>query len=333
MLKKNNTFIILVFTTLLLIPLLFDIYYVNNISYFILWTFISLGLALIWGMGGILSFGQTAFFGLAGYSFAIISINFADTFGVGIWAPIIALLITAIFGAIVGYFLFYGGIYDVFIGIVTLAITLVLETFMAQTAGPEWAIGNARLNGFNGMQGMPPIGIKISDSKFYLSGTGQYYFMVFLAMFLLWILYKIKKSNFGLILLASKEDRMRVESLGHNVKKIQMITFSLSALLAGISGILYTNWGGYITPSSMGLVAASMPVIWVAASGKNDFFSVFLGCILLVYISQTLAINGAQYAIILMGFILVITTRYFPDGIIFMLKKYLVNKLSFKNKL
>ena len=63
------------------------------------------------------------------------------------------------------------------------------------------------------------------------------------------------------------------------------------------------------------------------------FFSVFLGCILLVYISQTLAINGAQYAIILMGFILVITTRYFPDGIIFMLKKYLVNKLSFKNKL
>ena len=146
-------------------------------------------------MGGILSFGQTAFFGLAGYSFAIISINFADTFAVGIWAPIIALLITAIFGAIVGYFLFYGGIYDVFIGIVTLAITLVLETFMAQTAGPEWAIGNARLNGFNGMQGMPPIGIKISDSKFYLNGAGQYYFMVFLAMFLLWILYKIKKSK------------------------------------------------------------------------------------------------------------------------------------------
>ena len=68
---------------------MFDTFYVNNISYFILWTFISLGLALIWGMGGILSFGQTAFFGLAGYSFAIISINFADTFVAG----------SAIFGA------------------------------------------------------------------------------------------------------------------------------------------------------------------------------------------------------------------------------------------
>lgn len=330
---KKNIFVITVFLVLLIIPLLFDTFYVNNISYFILWTFISLGLALIWGMGGILSFGQTAFFGLAGYSFAIISINFADTFAVGIWAPLIALFITAIFGAIVGYFLFYGGIYDVFIGIVTLAITIVLETFMAQTAGPEWAIGSARLNGFNGMQGMPTIGIKINDSKFFLQGLGQYYFMVFLAMFLLWILYKIKKSNFGLILLASKEDRIRAESLGHNVKKIQMIAFSLSALFAGISGVLYTNWGGYITPSSMSLVAAAMPVIWVAASGKNDFFSVFLGCILLVYISQSLAVNGAQYAIILMGFILVIVTRYFPEGIILMIKKIITNKLLLKNKL
>ena len=279
---KKNIFSITVFFILLVIPLLFDSFYVNNISYFILWTFISLGLALIWGMGGILSFGQTAFFGLAGYSFAIISINFADAFAVGVWAPIIALFITAIFGAIVGYFLFYGGIYDVFIGIVTLAITLVLETFMAQTAGPEWTIGNARLNGFNGMQGMPTIGFKINENKFLLQGLSQYYFMVFLLIFLLWILYKIKKSNFGLILLASKEDRIRAESLGHNVKKIQMIAFSLAALFAGVSGILYTNWGGYITPSSMGLVAAAMPVVWVAASGKNDFFSVFLGCILLV---------------------------------------------------
>jgi len=333
MLKKENFFITFTFIALLIIPLFFDIYYLNNISYFMLWTFISLGLALIWGMGGILSFGQTAFFGLAGYSFAIISINFADTFAVGIWSPLLALAITAIFGAIVGYFLFYGGIYDVFIGIVTLAITLVLETFMAQTAGPEWSIGNARLNGFNGMQGMPPIGIKFGEHNFYLQGMGQYYFIILLAILSLWSLYKIKKSNFGLILLASKEDRIRAESLGHNVKKIQMIAFSLSSLFAGISGILYTNWGGYITPSSMGLIAAAMPVIWVAASGKNDFFSVFLGCILLVYISQTLAINGAQYAIIVMGLILVIVTRYFPDGIILMLKKLLTNKFSSKNRL
>ena len=49
----------------------------------------------------------------------------------------------------------YGRISGVFLGIVTLSVTLVLERFMAQTAGPEWHIGSARLNGYNGMNGMP----------------------------------------------------------------------------------------------------------------------------------------------------------------------------------
>ena len=65
----------------------------------------------------------------------------------------------AMFAAVLGYFLFFGRISGVFLGIVTLAVTLVLERFMAQTAGPEWHVGAARLNGFNGMNGMPPLTI------------------------------------------------------------------------------------------------------------------------------------------------------------------------------
>ena len=66
----------------------------------------------------------------------------------------------------------------------------------------------------------------------------------------------------------------------------------------------------------------------VAASGKKDFFSVFIGCIFFVWLSQTLAINGKQFAIIVMGLILVISTRFFPDGIILMLKNKLIKKVK-----
>jgi ABC-type branched-subunit amino acid transport system permease subunit len=309
------------------LPLFIDSYYLDNISYFMCWTFISLGLAVIWGMGGILSFGQTAFFGLAGYGFSVISINFLGVAGVSLWSVILALILTGVFGLIVGYFLFYGGIYDVFIGIVTLAITLVFETFMQQTAGPEYAIGPARLNGFNGMQGMPTIGFK--DIPFGLvEGVTQYYFILILALIVLIFLYKFKHSKIGLVFLASKEDRERVSSLGHNVQRVQLIAFVIASILAGISGILYTNWGGYITPDSMGLVSAALPVVYVAASGKKDFFAVFIGCIFFVWLSQTLAINGKQFAIIVMGLILVISTRFFPDGIILMM----INKLTEKIK-
>ena len=324
---KKNKLEIMVFFILGVIPFFLDSYYLNNISYFMCWSFISLGLAVIWGMGGVLSFGQTAFFGLAGYSFSVISINFLGTTGVGIWTPILALLITGLFGLIVGYFLFYGGIYDVFIGIVTLAITLVFETFMQQTAGPEYAIGEARLNGFNGMQGMPTIGFQ--DLKFgLLEGVTQYYFILLVAAIILYCLYKFKNSKTGLIFSATKENRDRVASLGHNVQRVQLIAFVIASMLAGLSGILYTNWGGYITPSSMGLVSAALPVVWVAASGKKDFLSVFVGTIFLVWLSQTLAINGAQFAIIAMGLILVIATLFFPDGIILMIKDKLMKKIK-----
>jgi branched-chain amino acid transport system permease protein len=323
----KNKFQFFTFIILGTLPLFIDSYYLDNISYFMCWTFISLGLAVIWGMGGILSFGQTAFFGLAGYGFSVISINFLGVAGVSLWSVILALILTGVFGLIVGYFLFYGGIYDVFIGIVTLAITLVFETFMQQTAGPEYAIGPARLNGFNGMQGMPTIGFK--DIPFGLvEGVTQYYFILILALIVLIFLYKFKHSKIGLVFLASKEDRERVSSLGHNVQRVQLIAFVIASILAGISGILYTNWGGYITPDSMGLVSAALPVVYVAASGKKDFFSVFIGCIFFVWLSQTLAINGKQFAIIVMGLILVISTRFFPDGIILMM----INKLTEKIK-
>ena len=51
----------------------------------------------------------------------------------------------------------YGRITGVFVGIVTLSVTLAFATFMNQTAGPEWVIGRARLNGYNGMTRIPPL--------------------------------------------------------------------------------------------------------------------------------------------------------------------------------
>ena len=77
-----------------------------------------------------------------------VPIGSASTFtppsnGLGIAAVIIAVLIAAVFAAVLGYFLFFGRISGVFLGIVTLSVTLALERFMAQTAGPECRLGTA----------------------------------------------------------------------------------------------------------------------------------------------------------------------------------------------
>jgi branched-chain amino acid transport system permease protein len=107
-------------------PLVEDSYTVGNTIYFFNWTFMALGLCLIWGYGGALSFGQTAFFGISGYAYGIITLNLGSDFGMTFWALLAAIAISAAAAAVLGYFLFFGRISGVFLGIVTLSVTLVL---------------------------------------------------------------------------------------------------------------------------------------------------------------------------------------------------------------
>jgi branched-chain amino acid transport system permease protein len=117
----------------------------------------ALSLDFIWGRGGIFSFGQTAIFGLGAYAYAIIALNFYDTSQETISALIGAGLMGAVASAALGYFLFFSRLNDVYLSIVTLAVTLVIYTVLSSTAGPEYHIGEALLGGFNGIPGVPGI--------------------------------------------------------------------------------------------------------------------------------------------------------------------------------
>jgi len=298
-------------------PFVLESFIVNNLAYFLLWTFMALGLSVIWGYAGILSFGQTAFFGLAGYGYGVISINLGDANGLTWVAFAGALLLPTVFAAVVGYFMFYGGVRDVFVGIVTLSITLVMETFMAQTAGPEWAIGAARLNGFNGMSNMPPLTVPgIGENGLVLEGNALYWFVLGLAVVVYLALRRLLNSRFGNVLVAIRENPDRAEMLGYDVRRYQLAAFTLGGTLAGISGALYTTWGSYITPSAMGLTAAALPIVWTAAGGRKDITTTFVATVFLLWMSQKLAVDGAQYALVLMGVILLLVVVLAPDGLV-----------------
>jgi branched-chain amino acid transport system permease protein len=90
-----------------------------------------------------------------------------------------------------------------------------------------------------------------------------------------------------------------------------------------MSGVLYTLWGSYITPSSMGLTAAALPIIWVAAGGRKDITATLLATVLLTWLSQQLAVKGNQYALIWMGAILLVVVLFAPEGLFVTLWKKL----------
>ncbi len=299
-------------------PLFSDGYTVGNTVYFFTWIFMALGLSLIWGYGGALSFGQTAFFGIAGYSYGILTINFGAAYGFTLVAVVLAMAVAALFAVLLGYFLYFGRISGVFLGIVTLSVTLVLERFMAQTAGPEWKIGTARLNGFNGMSNMPPLTLPWPGGAIVLFPDVQLYYVVLGLLVVVYLGLRILvNSPFGNVLVAIRENPERAEMLGYDIRKYQLGAFVIGAALAGLSGVLYTSWGQYITPSSMGMTAAALPIVWVAVGGRSDLTTTLVGTVAVLSVFQALTIHGSQYALVVMGVLLVLTVLIAPNGLAF----------------
>jgi branched-chain amino acid transport system permease protein len=128
-------------------------------------------------------------------------------------------------------------------------------------------------------------------------------------------------SHSGIVLVSIREDAIRTETLGYDVRKFQLKIFVISALLSSISGLLYTQWGNYINPSSMGILQASLPIIWVAVGGRDSLLAVAISTYLFNYLSYQLASQGSQYSFIILGGMLVIGMLFFPQGVIVMIAK------------
>ena len=298
-------------------PMFADSYDVGNNVYFFNWLFMAMGLSLIWGYGGSLSFGQTAFFGVAGYCYGVLTINLGDAYGLTLLSLVMAVGFSAIFAAVLGYFLFFGRINGVFLGIVSLSVTLVLERFMAQTAGPQWAIGSARLNGFNGMGNMPSLTIPWPGGSIVLFPDLPLYYLTLALLVIVYLaLRMLVNSRFGNVLVAIRENPQRAEMLGYDIRKFQLGAFVIGSALAGLSGVLYTSWGNYITPASTGMTAAALPIVWVAVGGRSDLTTTLVGTLAVLIVFQMLTIHGSQYALVVMGILLVVTVLAAPRGIV-----------------
>lgn len=283
-----------------------------NISYYLLNIPMALGLCLLWGYCGVLSFGQVAYFGIAGYTYGIIAGNLlGNPFG-PLLGSLGGLVAAAVVAGAFGYFVFYARVQMWIVPILTLVLTLLLETFLGQTAGYQWRVGVVQLGGYNGMTGIPSF--QIGDFVFF--GFSFFYYVLALTVVCYLGCRMLVNARYGKVLLAVREDALRTEMLGYDIRFRQWATFVLAAVLAGLSGLLYVQWGNYITPTQVGLLQAALPVIWVAVGGRDKLLAVVIATYALNWLNYTLSSQGNQYALVITGALLVIVMVFFPRGII-----------------
>lgn len=284
----------------------------NNVAFYLLNIPLAFGLCLLWGYGGVLSFGQVAYFGIAAYVYGIIAGNMNGSPWGSLIGVIGGLTASAVAAGVFGYFVFYARVQNWIVPILTLVLTLLLETFLGQTAGYQWRVGQVQLGGYNGMTGIPPF--QLGELMFF--GYYFYYYVLVVVVLSYIGCRMLVNANAGEVLLAIREDPLRTELLGYDIRARQWSIFVLASMLAGLSGVLYVQWGNYITPTQVGLAQASLPVIWVAVGGRDSLLACAISTYALNWLTYTLSSAGYQSALVIIGFLLIIVMLFFPRGVV-----------------
>jgi branched-chain amino acid transport system permease protein len=193
-------------------------------------------------------------------------------------------------------------------GIVFLMITLAFGQVVF-----AFALQNTTLlHGWAGIRGIrPPI---VFGIDFY---NTQYFYWAALATYSLglFILWRIVKSPFGLMLNGTRESSQRMAALGYPVYWIRVVAFLIAAVYAGVGGLIATYNTGVITPTTMQLSRMIWVLLMVILGGANYFWGPVVGTIVAVWLDVLISQRTERYNTVI-GIIFVLTVLFSPTGIL-----------------
>jgi len=292
-------------------PQLVDQFGLLQLTVFGAMCILALSLGFVWGYGGILCFGQSAFFGLGAYTYAVTAINAGES----TLATVLAVVVPAVFAALLGYFMFYGRLSDVYLGVITLSVTLIFFNLMNSTAGDAYRVGKARLNGFNGMPSLPTLNVPGVPDRL-LDPTETFYLVMAWLVVVYVGLHVLLASHFGRVVVAIRENEARCELLGYDVRLRKLLVFAIGGGIAGLAGCLFANWGAFVSPNVFSLTMTSQIIIWVIVGGLGTLVGPIIGCLLMQYLATTLGTQQLANTSLIFGIIFLAFVLLVPRGIV-----------------
>ncbi len=292
-------------------PAVVSDYALLQLSVIAILSLLGLGEGFLWGFVGILSFGQTAFFGLGGYTYAIGALNLDQTS-----LPLLAaIVLPAIFAAVVGYFVIYGRIGDVYLSVITLVVTLILEKTMRATSGDQYVIGSVRLGGQNGIPTVPSLNVPWSaDATFDLAGV---FYLSIACLAVIYVgLALLLRHRWGRVLVAIRENEQRAALLGYDGRIYKLSAFVFAGAISGLAGALYAVWGNFVSPEMFSLGQSAQILIWVIVGGRTTLAGPIIGCAIIQYLTAALGTAAVGQVTVVLGLILMVAVLVFKEGIL-----------------
>jgi branched-chain amino acid transport system permease protein len=293
------------------LPLVGRDYYATLMLPFFGYTLALLGLNLLFGTTGLLSFGHALFVALGGYTAAYLGTTFrVRSLEVMLLA---ALAVAAVVAVPVGWLCVrYVKIY---FGMLTLAFGMLFYSFLykfyALTGGDEGIpVARPTLLG----HAFPDL-----DKTAYLVGP-YYYYSLALAALGAWVMWRIVRSPLGLSLRAIRENPDKALSLGVGVRGYRFWAFGIAALFGAAGGVLLVVPTGLASPTLAYWTHSGNLVFMLLLGGFAHFFGPVLGAFVFIFL-QDQVMSLTQYWRFVFGAILAAVVIFLPQGLMSLLAR------------
>lgn len=232
-------------------PFMLDTYLTNILIRTLFLAAVVMTVDILWGYVGILTFGQSAFFGLGAYACGLIFTHFGFGPGWALAALALAMGAAALLAAGTGWLAFFHGASPLYASIITLALPIVLTQVIY--SGGNFTGSSSGLSGFPTYYWELEVWFWIAGGFLVLTTTGG------------WLLVR---SDFGRVLVAIRENEERCAYLGIPVSRIKTMLMILSAMVASVAGFGYAAFSNVVAPELAGFQLGTELLIWTALGGR-----------------------------------------------------------------
>jgi len=309
--KKLTLFLILASSlVLLVVPQFMKNYGIYLLTYWLIFIIATMGLNLTIGYAGQKSLGHAAFFGIGAYTVAIL-MKAGFSFWLGLPAAAVICFVT---GIILGFPALR--VQAIYLAFATLGFNTAVWLLMRNE---EWLTGGTY--GINNIARPSVFGISVESNLLY------YYFTLGVTLILALLLWGLLRSPWGKAFTALRDNPIRAESLGVDIRSYTLLSFAIGAVYAGIAGGLFASLVQFIEPAPFTVGASIMMYLMVVVGGPGYFLGPVLGSAVGVILPEWLRFAQAWYLFVF-GAAVVLMMIWLPDGLLSIPDRLRAKKLA-----
>ncbi|OHE23376.1 MAG: ABC transporter permease [Syntrophus sp. GWC2_56_31] len=280
---------------LLLLPLFLPRFYVYLASIILLYGLLATSLNLVLGYGGIFQFHHAVFYGVGAYGTTLMLMK---TSLPALCAFIAGPLVSAAFGFLLGIICIrlsklYFGMLQISLGSL---VWVIVYRWYAFTGGDD------------GIHGIPM-------PEMLSSPKSAYYFTLIITLVSLFIMWKMIRSPFGSVLQGIRDNPVRSEMIGINVRRHQLLALVLAGFFAGVAGSLFVVVDNTVFPDMLFWTLSLEIVIMCLLGGWFTFLGPMLGAAVIVAL-RTFVSTYTDYWALVLGITMMLVIFFLPSGIL-----------------